>query len=74
MHKTIIAAIAVLLAGAGVCFAQPPGITRDMIERALPLEGSASCFTAAGERRARETASSRFRRSRRVIPGERSSR
>src|SRR5262245_16459672 len=34
---------------------------------------SASCFMADGERRARETASSRFRRSHRVIPGERSS-
>ena len=40
MHKTIIAAAAVLLTGAGVCLAQPPGITREMIERALPLEGA----------------------------------
>ena len=40
MHKTIIAAAAVLLTGAGVCLAQPPGVTRDMIERALPLEGA----------------------------------
>ena len=24
----------------GVCFAQPAGITRDMIERALPVEGA----------------------------------
>jgi hypothetical protein len=40
MHKTIVAAAAVLLTGAGVCFAQPPGITREMIERALPLEGA----------------------------------
>jgi dienelactone hydrolase len=38
MHKTIVAAAAVLLAGA--CFAQPPGITREMIERSLPLEGA----------------------------------
>jgi dienelactone hydrolase len=40
MHKAIVAAAAVLLTGAGVCFAQPPGITREMIERALPLEGA----------------------------------
>jgi len=40
MHKTILAAAAVLLTGAGVCLAQPPGITREMIERALPLEGA----------------------------------
>ncbi len=39
MRKTIIAA-AVLFAGAGVCLAQPPGVTREMIERALPLEGA----------------------------------
>jgi hypothetical protein len=39
MHKTIVAA-AVLLTVTGVCFAQPPGITREMIERALPLEGA----------------------------------
>jgi hypothetical protein len=38
MHKTIIAAAAMLLTGTGVCLAQPPGITREMIERALPLE------------------------------------
>ena len=38
MYKTIVAAI--LLTGAGMCFAQPPGITREMIERALPLEGA----------------------------------
>ena len=37
MRKTIVAAVAVLLTGAGVCLAQPPGITRDMIERALPV-------------------------------------
>src|SRR5262245_34763457 len=40
MHKTIVAATAVLLTGAGVCLAQPPGITREMIERALPVEGA----------------------------------
>ena len=40
MHKTIVAAAAVLLTGAGLCLAQPPGITREMIERALPLEGA----------------------------------
>jgi hypothetical protein len=39
MHKTIVAA-AVLFTVTGVCFAQPPGITREMIERALPLEGA----------------------------------
>ena len=39
MHKTLVAA-AVVLTVAGVCFAQPPGITREMIERALPLEGA----------------------------------
>ena len=40
MHKRIIAAAAPLLITFGVCFAQPPGITREMIERALPLEGA----------------------------------
>jgi hypothetical protein len=40
MHKNIVAAVAVLLAGAGALLAQPPGITREMIERALPLEGA----------------------------------
>src|SRR5271169_3982224 len=40
MHKTFIAAAAALLTCAGVCLAQPPGITREMIERALPLEGA----------------------------------
>jgi hypothetical protein len=39
MHKTIVAAAA-LLAGAGVCLAQPPGITPEMINRSLPLEGA----------------------------------
>jgi dienelactone hydrolase len=41
MHKTsIVSATAALLALAGVCFAQPPGITREMIETALPVEGA----------------------------------
>jgi dienelactone hydrolase len=40
MYKTIVAAAAVLLAAVGVCFAQPPRITREMIERSLPLEGA----------------------------------
>jgi dienelactone hydrolase len=40
MHKTIVAVAAVLLTSAGVCLAQPPGITREMIERSLPLEGA----------------------------------
>jgi len=39
MRKTIFAVAAVLLAGAA-CLAQPPGITREMIARALPLEGA----------------------------------
>jgi|SRR5690348_2198462 len=38
MLKTIAAAI--LLVSAAVCFAQPAGITREMIERSLPLEGA----------------------------------
>jgi dienelactone hydrolase len=38
MHKTIVAAAVALLTG--VCLAQPPGITREMIERSLPLEGA----------------------------------
>ncbi len=40
MHRTIVAAAAVLLIGAGAGLAQPPGITREMIERSLPLEGA----------------------------------
>src|SRR5271154_4637459 len=40
MHKTIVAAAAALLTVTGVCLAQPPGVTREMIERALPLEGA----------------------------------
>src|SRR5438477_3877493 len=38
MHKTIVAAAAMLLTG--VCLAQPAGITPEMISRALPLEGA----------------------------------
>jgi hypothetical protein len=40
MHRIIVTAAAALLTGAGMCFAQPPGITREMIDRALPLEGA----------------------------------
>jgi hypothetical protein len=40
MHKTIGASAVVLLTGTAVCLAQPPGVTREMIERALPLEGA----------------------------------
>jgi hypothetical protein len=40
MHKTVLAAGAALLTCASVCLAQPPGITREMIERALPVEGA----------------------------------
>jgi dienelactone hydrolase len=40
MHKTIAAAAAALLTSAGVCLAQPPGITPEMINRSLPLEGA----------------------------------
>ena len=40
MNKTIVAAALVLLVSTGVCFAQPPGITPEMIQRALPLEGA----------------------------------
>ena len=41
MNKTsIVSAAAALLVLGGVCFAQPPGITREMIERALPVEGA----------------------------------
>lgn len=40
MHKPLVAAAAVILTGVGVCLAQPPGITREMIERSLPLEGA----------------------------------
>jgi hypothetical protein len=40
MYKTIVAAAAVLVTGAVVSLAQPPGVTREMIGRALPLEGA----------------------------------
>ena len=40
MQKRIVFAAAVFLTGTGVCLAQPPGITREMISRALPLEGA----------------------------------
>lgn len=40
MHKTIVAAAAALLTSAALGLAQPAGITREMIERALPLEGA----------------------------------
>jgi dienelactone hydrolase len=41
MWKTsIVWSAAMLLAFAGACFAQPPGITLEMIQRALPLEGA----------------------------------
>ncbi len=38
--KTIVVAAAVFLMGTGVCLAQPAGVTREMISRALPLEGA----------------------------------
>src|SRR3984885_14117508 len=40
MSKTIVVVAAVFLTATGVCLAQPPGITREMISRALPLEGA----------------------------------
>ena len=40
MQKTVLVAATVFLTGVGVCHAQPPGITREMISRALPLEGA----------------------------------
>src|ERR1700760_1398054 len=40
MQKIIVLAAAVFLTGIEVCLAQPPGITREMISRALPLEGA----------------------------------
>jgi hypothetical protein len=40
VQKIIVFATAVFLTGVGVCLAQPPGITREMISRALPLEGA----------------------------------
>ena len=38
--KTIVVAAAVFLTGSSVCLAQPAGVTREMISRALPLEGA----------------------------------
>jgi hypothetical protein len=38
MYKTFVAAM--LLTSAALCLAQPAGITREMIERSLPLEGA----------------------------------
>ena len=40
MQKNSIAVTAALLVSAGFCFAQPPGITPEMIARSLPLEGA----------------------------------
>ena len=40
MQKTFVAAAAVFLGCTGVGLAQPAGVTRDMIARALPLEGA----------------------------------
>src|SRR5215467_15496328 len=40
MKKTTVIAAAVFLTCAGVCLAQPAGVTRDMIQRSLPLEGA----------------------------------
>jgi dienelactone hydrolase len=40
MLRTTVTAAAALLITAGVSFAQPPGITREMIARELPLEGA----------------------------------
>lgn len=39
MHKTMVTAAALILT-TGMCFAQPAAITREMIERSLPLEGA----------------------------------
>ena len=40
MPKTILAVAAALLISAGATLAQPPGITPEMINRSLPLEGA----------------------------------
>jgi len=40
MQKTIVVAAAAFLTCTGVGLAQPAGVTRDMISRALPLEGA----------------------------------
>src|SRR5258708_1300455 len=40
MYKTIVGAAAALITSATVCLPQPPGITREMIARALPVEAA----------------------------------
>jgi hypothetical protein len=41
MNKTsFVSAVAALFVSAGVCFAQPPGVTREMIASSLPVEGA----------------------------------
>jgi hypothetical protein len=40
MKQTFLIAAPALLAITGLCLAQPPGITREMISRSLPLEGA----------------------------------
>jgi hypothetical protein len=41
VHKpSAVSVAATLVALSGACFAQPPGITREMIQRALPVEGA----------------------------------
>ena len=40
MYKTIVATVAPLLIAASACLAQPPSVTREMIDRALPVEGA----------------------------------
>jgi len=40
MRMTIVVAGAAFFASTGACLAQPAGVTRDMISRALPLEGA----------------------------------
>jgi dienelactone hydrolase len=39
-NSSAVSAAAALLTLTGVCFAQPPGVTREMIMRALPVEGA----------------------------------
>ena len=39
-RPSVVSAAATLLALTSDCFAQPPGITREMIQRALPVEGA----------------------------------
>src|SRR5215470_4151699 len=40
MRKTIVVAVSVFLTCTGLALAQPAGVTREMISRALPLEGA----------------------------------